>query len=1104
MTTSLRDTMFDLSSFAYKWFSPLASRSATQKTIKPFSNSEGRARERGQERWSGTGFRSIFIIFLLAALASTGTVVGQEASDATAIPLDDMQFRMIGPFRGGRSISVVGHPTDRLTFYFGSTGGGVWKTVDAGHNWINVSDGFFATGSVGAIAVAPSSPETVYAGMGEHAIRGNTSHGDGVYRSDDGGETWRHLGLKNTRQISNVIVHPTNPELVYVAALGHAWGPNEERGIYRSRDGGTTWDKVLYRNEDVGAGDLEMDPSDPNVLYAGMWEVRRYAWGLRGAGPGTGLYKSTDAGDTWEELTNNPGLPTGENRGRIGVTVSGANPDRVWTIIEAEDDQTGVFRSDDGGTTWDLTSQRAELSQRPWYYHRIHAHPTDPDQVYIQNTRLWHSDDGGRKYTMIPTPHGDSHDLWIDPEDPERMIEANDGGGNTTFNGGKSWSSIYNQPTAQFYHVTVDNRFPYRVYGNQQDNSTLSIPSRSDYGLIDETELFTIGGGEDGYTAVHPDDPDIIYSGDHHWLTRYNHRTKQVKYISPWNEIHWGWGAKDQKYRFQWVFPVMISPHDPEVLYATSQVVHRSLDRGDSWEVLSPDLTRADPSTLESTPGIDDDPDTGPYWGPIKRDNTGIEWYATIFAFAESPIQEGLFWAGSDDGMVHISRDGATTWQNVTPKGFPDFTLVSIIEPSSHEPGTAYLAANRYKLDDLKPYLFKTTDYGSNWTLIVNGINADDFTRVIREDPIRPGLLYAGTETGLHVSFNDGESWRKWKANFPVVPVRDMVVKNDDLVIATHGRSFWIFDDLAVLRQTNSGVLADAVRLFKPEDTVRFREGVAGSPLRGQSPQGASGENPPAGAVIWYYLKDPGQTVNLTLRDESGTVVATFSSVEDPERVGTPRNPPPRPIAANAGLNRFVWDLRYPGPLQIPGAIYRRYDPIGPIASPGRYEVELQTEGFSSTHSFEVLVDPRLETTQEEFDELNGFLLTIRDEITTTHETILGIRGLRDRIEVQMEAGLGGEADKRMAEGVVRQLLIIEEKLIQFRAKATQDLINYPVRLNDKLSTLFTLVEKSDSPPAAQDYELFDDLKRRIEGIGVELDELVEDTDWERLGMEVD
>jgi len=1045
----------------------------------------------------------LFSLFVVAILP-LGPAYAQGSAGAAAVPLEDMEFRMIGPFRGGRSIAVSGHPTERLTFYFGSTGGGVWKTVDAGHNWRNVSDGFIATGSVGAIAVSQSHPETVYVGMGEHAIRGNTSHGDGVYRSDDGGETWQHLGLKDTRQISNIVIHPTDPDLVYVAALGHAWGANEERGIYRSNNGGQSWEKILYMNEDVGAGDLEMDPSDPETLYAGMWEVRRYAWGLRGAGPGTGLYKSTDGGDSWENLTNNSGLPTGENRGRIGVAVSGADSDRVWAIIEAEDDQTGIFRSDNGGESWQVVSQRAELSQRPWYYHRIHAHPTDPDRVYVQNTRLWHSDDGGRNYEMIPIPHGDSHDLWIDPNDPERMIEANDGGGNTTFNGGKSWSSIYNQPTAQFYHVTVDNRFPYRVYGNQQDNSTLSIPSRSDYGLIDETELYTIGGGEDGYTAVHPEDPDIIYSGDHHWLTRYNHRTKQVKFISPWNEIWWGWGAADHKYRFQWVFPVVISPHDPEVLYATSQVVHRSLDRGDSWEVLSPDLTRADPSTLETTPGIDDDPDTGPYWGPIKRDNTGIEWYATIFAFAESPVQKGLFWAGSDDGMVHISRDGAESWQDVTPEGFPDFTLVSIIEPSSHEPGTAYLAANRYKLDDLTPYLFKTTDYGASWNLITNGIGAEDFTRVIREDPTQPGLLYAGSETGLYISFNDGDSWRRWESNFPVVPVRDMVVKNDDLVIATHGRSFWIFDDLAVVRQSAAGVLTDAVRLFKPEDAYRFREGVSGSPLRGQSPPGASGKNPPAGAVIWYYLKDANQTVNLTLRDEDGTEVAKFSSLPDSDRIGTPRNPPPDPLAAESGLNRFVWDLRYPGPLQIPGAIYRRYDPVGPIAAPGRYEVDIQVGDFRSTQSFKVLADPRLETTQEEFDELNGFLLSVRDEITSTHETIFGIRNLRDRVEVQLESGLADADAKVAAEQVVRQLLIIEEKLIQFRAKATQDLINYPVRLNDKLSTLFTLVEKSDSPPAAQDYELFDDLKKRIEEVGVELNDLVEDTDWDRLGMEVD
>jgi len=1049
------------------------------------------------------GFSFIVVVVLFAGLASPLPGAAQDASGLASLPLDDMQFRLIGPYRGGRSVAVAGDPANRLTFYFGSTGGGVWKTEDGGNNWRNVSDGFFATGSVGALAVAPSQPETVYAGMGEHAIRGNTSHGDGVYRSDDGGATWRHLGLAATRQIANVIVHPSNPDVVYVAALGHAWGPNEERGVYRSRDGGTSWDRVLFVDENVGAGDLEMDPSNPEVLYAGMWEARRYAWGLRAAGPGTGLYKSTDGGDTWTNLTNKPGLPPGENRGRIGVTVSGADSNRVWLIMEAEDDQSGVFRSDDAGATWELVSQRAELLQRPWYYHRIHAHPGDPEQVYIQNTKLWHSTDGGQTYTEIPTPHGDSHDLWIDPRDPARMIEGDDGGGTVSFNGGGSWSTIFNQPTAQFYHVTTDTRFPYRVYGNQQDNTTIAIPSRSDYGSIDETELYTVGGGEDGYTAVHPEDPDIVYSGDHHWLTRYDHRTKQVKYISPWNEIWWGWGAKDHKYRFQWVFPVVISPHDPEVLYATSQVVHRSKDRGDSWEVISPDLTRADPSTLESTPGIDDNPDTGPYWGPIKRDNTGIEWYATIFAFAESPVQDGLLWAGSDDGMVHVSRDGGATWKDVTPRQFPDFTLVSIIEPSSHDAGTAYIAANRYKLDDLEPYLFKTTDYGAHWTPIINGIEANDFARVVREDPERRGLLYAGTETGLYVSFDDGGSWRRWKANFPVVPVRDMVVKGDDLVIATHGRAFWIFDDLAVLRQAKARDFSDPAHLFRPEDTVRFREGVAGSPLQGQSPPGASGANPPAGAVVWYHLREAGQTVTLVFRDAGGNEVATFSSQADPDRVGTPRNPPPDPLAAEAGLNRFVWDLRYPGPLQVPGAIYRRYDPVGPIAAPGRYEVEMRVGRYSSRQPFQVLADPRLDTTQEEFDEQNRFLIAVRDEITATHESVFRIRRLRDRLELQIGSGDLGAGARRDGERVVRELMKIEEELIQFRAEATQDLINYPVRLNDKLSTLFTLVEMADSPPAAQDYELFDDLKKRIEDVGVKLDDLIETTDWTRFGMEV-
>jgi len=1040
------------------------------------------------------------VLLALVVAGSHSLGPAPAASQAVDVPdayLDGLEYRLIGPYRGGRSVAVAGHPTDPLVYYFGSTGGGVWRTDDAGHRWRNVSDRYFRTGSVGAIAVSPSDPEIVYVGMGEACMRGNNSHGDGMYRSADGGATWEHLGLEDTRHIARVVVHPRDPDVVYVAAFGHAWGPNEERGVYRSTDGGASWERLLFVSPDAGAIDLVMDPGDPAVLYAAMWEFRRYPWGLRAAGPGTGLYRSTDAGDSWEEITRAPGLPGGENRGRIGVTVSPADPDRLWVIIEAEDDQTGVYRTDDRGATWSLVSDRAELLQRPWYFAHIHADPRDRNTVYVQNTRLWKSTDGGRTYDRIDTPHGDSHDLWIDPADPTRMIEANDGGGTVSRDGGRSWSSIYNQPTAQFYHVTTDGQFPYRVYGNQQDNSTLSIPSRSEYGAIDETQLYAVGGGEDGYTAVDPRDPNIVYSGDHHWMTRYDHRTKQVSYISPWNEIWWGWGARDITYRFQWVFPILLSPHDPDVLYATSQHVHRSRNGGKSWEIVSPDLSRADPSTLEPTPGWEDDPDTGPYWGPIKRDNTGIEWYATIFAFAESPLREGLLWAGSDDGLIHVSRDGGGSWDDVTPAGLPEFTMISILDPSPHDPAGAYVAGTRYKLDDPRPFLYRTKDYGESWTPITDGIPADDFTRVIRADPVRPGLLYAGTETGLYLSYDDGESWRPFRMNLPVVPIRDLVVKGGDLIVATHGRSFWIFDDLHVIRQVTDEVAASSVHLFRPDTTVRFREGVVRSPLRGESPPGAEGENPPAGLRVHYYLGEavPGE-VTLEFREAGGSAIQTYSSA--PTDDAGPRVP------TDAGMNRFVWDTRYPGPLEIPGAIYRRYDPTGPLAPPGSYEVVLTVGGRTHVQTVEIVKDPRLETSQAGFDELHEFLLAVRDEITSTHETVLEIRELRAEIRGALEAGRVPGSARAEAEEAIESLYVIEEKLIQFRAEATQDLIDFPVRLNDKLSTLFTLVEMSDEPPARQDYELFRSLRERVDEQRDRFRSLLEATDWSRIGVAVE
>ncbi len=607
------------------------------------------------------------------------------AGDVNPALLASLEWRSIGPYRGGRSVAVAGDPTNPLVFYFGSTGGGVWKTTDGGVYWENISDGFFKRASVGAIAVAPSDPNVIYVGMGESTIRGNVSHGDGVYKSTDGGKTWTHLGLADTRQIGKVRIHPQSPDLVYVAALGHAHGPNNERGIYRSHDGGKTWEQILFRSEDVGAHDLAMDPHNPRILYAAFWRARRVPYALQSGGEGCGLFKSSDGGDTWTEITRKPGLPTGPV-GKIGVTVSGARADRVWAIIEAEDG--AVFRSDDGGETWQRLCEERELRKRPWYYQHIHADPQDLETVWVLNVRCYKSIDGGRTFARVAVQHGDTHDLWIDPHNPQRMILGDDGGAAVTLNGGESWSSLYNQPTCEFYHVTTDNQVPYRVYGAQQDNSTITVPSRSRLSAITQADYYEIGGGESGYIAVRPDDPNIVYAGNYlGYLTRYDHRTGQAREITVWPEYGSGWAAKDVKYRFQWTFPILLSPHDPNVLYATGNHAFRSTDEGSSWEEISPDLTRNDKSTMELS------------GGPITKDSVGTEFYGTIFAFVESPLVRGLLWAGSDDGLIHISRDNGETWENVTPKELPEWALISIIEPSPHDAATAYVAATRYKLD---------------------------------------------------------------------------------------------------------------------------------------------------------------------------------------------------------------------------------------------------------------------------------------------------------------------------------------------------------------------------------------------------------------------
>jgi len=975
---------------------------------------------------------------------------------------------------------------NKFTFYQGTTGGGVWKTDDGGLNWANVSDGFFKTGSVGAISVAPSDPNIVYVGMGEACFRGNASYGDGVYKSSDGGKTWTHLGLEATRQIGRLQVDPTNPDVAYVAALGDGWGPNPERGVYRTRDGGRTWQRVLFRNENAGAIDIILDPGNPKVLYATTLEMRRYPWGFRSAGPGTAIYKSTDGGDNWTDLSNKAGLPKGD-KGRIGIALAPSRPERVWAIIDAAGEDQGIYRTDDGGETWTHLTDNADLTQRPWYYHHIFADPKNPDVLWALNVDLWKSTDGGTKFQEVSVPHGDNHAMWIDPQDPLRIVEGNDGGATVTFNGGKSWSTILNQPTAQLYHVAADNQVPYRVYAAQQDNTTISVPSRSDHGRITIEEWETVGGGEDGYVAPSLSDPNVVYAADHHWLHRYDRRTKQVRDISPNPETHYGWGAADINYRFWWTFPVMLSPHDPQTLYVTSQVVHRTRNEGQSWQVISPDLTRADPKTLEKTPSYLN-PSPGEFWGPITREAYGPEWYATIFAFAESPKQAGVLWAGSDDGYVQVSRDNGTTWTKVTPPDLPEFALVSIIDPSPHDPATAYVAATRYKLQDNKPYLYKTSDYGKTWTKIVDGIPATDFTRVIREDPGRKGLLYAGTETGVYVSFDDGGHWQSMRLNLPVVPVHDLLVKNGDLVAATHGRSFWVLDNVTLLHQVTPQTMTDAVKLFEPRTTTRFGRGAA---LAGNfaAGSGIDGVNPPTGVVVPFYLKDkPTGPVTLTITKEgTGPGAGLVRTVTfDPE--GTPRGSGPQRPIARAGSNSYVWDMRYPAPTVLPDAVFQGRA-VGPVAPPGTYALELSANGVTARTTATIVKDPRLTYTDADLEAQFAFLMTVRDKLTETMTVVKRVRDMRANAEnlvkqaKESRRGRSPEAqallDNAMKE-LNNRLYTIEERLVQYRAKAGQDLIANPTGIDSKLAQLLGFAAMGDGPPTDGSKDL---LKRLTDGI---------------------
>jgi len=980
-----------------------------------------------------------------------------------------MKYRPIGPFRGGRSLTASGIPGDPTTYYFGATGGGVWKTTDGAMTWTSVFDKE-GTSAIGSLAVSPSDPNIVYVGTGEGCIRGNASHGDGIYKTVDGGKTWRNVGLRDSRAIGKLIVDPKNPDRVLVAALGHPYGPNSERGIFRTTDGGKTWEKVLYKDENTGGIDVAFDPQNANIVFASLWQARRMPWTLSDGGPGSGLYRSNDGGTTWKQLQEH-GLPKGPY-GRIGVAVA-ANSDRVYALIEAA--EGGIYRSDDGGETWESINGNRSLWQRSWYYMHIIADPQDPDTVYVANVDFYKSTDGAHTFNKVKVPHGDNHGMWIDPKNPRRMIVSNDGGVTVSLDGGKTWTRQDNQPTAQFYHVITDSRSPYFVYGAQQDNSTIGIASRSDDGSIGRADWYDVGGGESGYIAPYPPDPEIVYAGGYQGqITRFNKRTGERKDVRVMPDLSDGGGAANLEHRFQWTAPILFSSHDPNTLYQAGERLFKTTDGGIHWVAISPDLTRNDKSKQQ------------PSGGPIDLDDTGTEYYDTIFAVTESPVMKDLIWAGSDDGLIHITRDGGKSWTNVTPKDLPEWSRVSLIEASPHDAATAYLAIDRHQNDDLRPYIYKTSDYGKTWTKIVNGIPENTFVRAVREDAKKRGLLYAGTETGMFVSFNDGANWRALQLNLPVTPVHDLVVKNDDLVLATHGRSFWILDDVSPLRQFSDQITSQDVHLYTPSTAYRFH-----NPSDEERKSVLAGQNPPPGAVIYYYVKNaPKGETTIEILDSAGTVIRKYSSNKT-EQLEEPLNPddkkPEKQIKVEAGLNRFIWDTRYEGTSRVPGYYLFEYKEgaYGPFALPGKYQVRLTVEGKTQTAPMELKLDPRVKVDQADLQKQFDLGIQIRDELNRVYNAANQIEDVRSQVNGLKKRLASNDNTKpvlQAANDLDQKLVSARDNLIQVKIKANEDSLAYPQRADSKLAYLALLVsDETDSAPTEAAYQEFDKLKKQTD-----------------------
>ena len=1004
------------------------------------------------------------ILFLLVSITAVLSVDAQKkklADTKPAVPtvydvslLKNVNYRLLGPFRGGRSGAVTGSLKNKNTFYFGSTGGGVWKSTDGGSNWKNISDKYFGS-TIGSITIAPSDENIVYVGEGENTMRGNVSDGlGGIWRSDDAGKTWRNLGLKDGRHITNIIVHPTNPEIVWAGVMGHLFGPNTERGIFKSVDGGKNWKKVLYVNEQTGCSDLVIEPGNPSVLYAGTWRVIRTPHSLESGGEGSGLWKSTDAGETWTNISSSKGLPKG-TWGIVGVAIAPSNTDKIYTILENANG--GLYMSADGGQTWTLQSSDNNIRQRAWYYTKVFVDPKNENLVYCPNVNFMKSRDGGKTFQTLRTPHGDHHDLWLDPEDGKRMIVADDGGAQISFDEANSWSSYMNQPTSQIYRVSTDNSFPYRVLGAQQDNSTFRIKSATYGSYITEQDWEPTAGAESGYVVADPLNSDIIYGGNYGgYLSRLDHRTGENRAISVWPDNPMGAGADVQKFRFQWNFPIFFSPHNPKRLYCAGNALFASENEGASWEQISPDLTTNDKSKQASS------------GGPITQDNTSVEYYCTIFTAMESQLEKDLLWTGSDDGLINVSKDGGKNWTNVTPKDCPKLMMWNTIEADPFKKGAAYIVGTRYKLDDFTPYIYKTEDYGQTWKLITNGINPLHFTRVVRADKKRPGLLYGGTEYGIYVSYDDGANWQSFQLNLPIVSITDLTIKNNDLIVATQGRAFWMIDDLSLVQQMDPSIKSKSLHAYAANPAYRMpavfsRWGaMAGVPAN-------SAMNPPKGAVINFYAGNvtDSSTASVAVFDKSKKLI-NRTTTESKDNV----------IKLAKGNNQFIWDLQYPGSDKIDELILWTGAPGTITAIPGNYTAVVRVDKDSVEVPFTLLADPNYKCSQDDYEAQMKFLLQVQGKF---NEVIKGIKDIR-QAKSQMsdfvsKQGKACPAEvKQMADSLSKALTAIEEKLHQTKAKSGQDVLNFPIRLDDKIGGVFDMASSGNMAPAKQSVAVYNEL----------------------------